>query len=52
MAEKDHREDYREELAGRADRRAHERVEAGDGKVGKVLAGGGRQREAQHVKLS
>lgn len=52
MAEEEHREHDREELAGGADRRAHERVEAGDGEVDEVLARRGRQGQAQHVALT
>lgn len=51
MSEKDHGEDDGEELPGGADGGAHERVEAGDGEIDEVLAGGGRQRQAQHVAL-
>lgn len=51
MAEKYHGEDYREELSGRADRRADERVEAGDSEVNEILARGGRHGQAQHVAL-
>jgi len=51
VTEHDHGEDYREELPGRADCRAHERTKASDGEVDEVLPQGGRQRQAQHVAL-
>lgn len=44
-------EDDREELSRRGDRRAHQRVEVGDGEVDEVLPQGGGHRQPQHCSL-